>query len=64
LEYFLPYEEISKAIAPDAFVPTNGFIDLPKKSGLGVTVDEGFLRAQKYAQMPARSFGVFHSSAL
>jgi len=64
LEYFLPYEEISKEIAPDAFVPKDGFIDLPRKCGLGISVDERFLRAQKYKQMPARNFSVYHSSAL
>jgi galactonate dehydratase len=60
-EYFLPFEDISRRIAPDALVPTEGFIEMPLKPGLGVTVDESFMRSQQYRQTPARKFDVYHS---
>ena len=64
VEYFLPYEQISQQIAGDTLVAKAGFIDLPRKPGLGVTVDEKFMRSQHYTQMPPRKFTVYHSSIL
>jgi galactonate dehydratase len=64
VEYFLPYEEISQQIAPDTLVARDGFIDLPLKPGLGITVNETFMRSQEYKQMPARKFGIYHSTVL
>lgn len=63
-EYFLPYEEISQKIARDALVAKSGFIDLPLKPGLGITVDEKFMRSQRYKQMSARKFAIYHSAIL
>jgi galactonate dehydratase len=60
-EYFLPFEDISHQIAPDALKPVSSFIDLPLKPGLGITVDERFMRSQRYKQTPARKFEVYHS---
>ncbi|VTU16783.1 mandelate racemase/muconate lactonizing enzyme family protein [Variovorax sp. PBL-E5] len=60
-EYFVPLESISHQVAPDALVPVQGHIELPRKPGLGITVDESFIRAQTYRPPAARSFRAFHS---
>jgi galactonate dehydratase len=63
-EYFVPFEEVSKRIAPDALRPVNGIVDVPAGPGLGVTVDEAFLRAQRRQSSPARQFDTLHSRVL
>ncbi|HVZ46812.1 MAG TPA: mandelate racemase/muconate lactonizing enzyme family protein [Ramlibacter sp.] len=60
-EYFVPLEAISHRIAPDALRPVNGYIELPTQPGLGITVDEAFMRSQEYRRPASRSFGAFHS---
>lgn len=62
-EYFVPLEAISRQIAPDALRPVKGYIELPTKPGLGITVDEAFMRAQDYRRTPPRTFRAFHSAA-
>lgn len=61
-EYFVPLKSISHSIAPDALVPVQGYIELPHKPGLGITVDETFMRAQKYRRSAVRTFGAYHSA--
>jgi galactonate dehydratase len=61
-EYFVPLEEISRRIAPDALGPVKGFIELPRKPGLGITVDEEFVRAQTYRRPATRTFPAYHSA--
>jgi len=61
-EYFVPLETISRSIAPDALVPVKGCIELPRKPGLGITVDEAFMRSQKYRRPAARTFSAYHST--
>jgi galactonate dehydratase len=63
-EYFVPFEEVSKRITPDALRPINGIIDVPTGPGLGVTVDEAFLRAHRRKPSPARQFATLHSRVL
>jgi len=63
-EYFVAFDEVSRHIAPDALLANSGFIELPLKPGLGITVDEAFMRSQQYRENPARKFGVYHSSVL
>jgi galactonate dehydratase len=60
-EYFVPLEEVSRRIAPDALRPVNGYIPLPTGPGLGITVDEAFMRSQKYRRTASRTFRTFHS---
>lgn len=61
-EYFVPLEAISRKIAPDALMPVNGYIPLPTGAGLGITVDEAFMRSQAYRRPASRSFRAFHSA--
>jgi galactonate dehydratase len=61
-EYFVPLEAISRRIAPDALVPVKGRIELPRKPGLGITVDEAFMRSQPYRRPAARTFSAYHST--
>jgi galactonate dehydratase len=61
-EYFVPLEEISRKLAPDALVPQDGWIDLPTRPGLGLTVDDAFVRAQKAGRPVSRKFDEFHST--
>lgn len=63
-EYFVPFEEVSRRIAPDALRPIDGIIDLPMGPGLGVTIDEAFLRGQRHQQARARQFSTLHSCVL
>jgi galactonate dehydratase len=55
-EYFLPFEEISERLCPDVLKPVNGHITLPEGPGLGLTVNEQVVRAEKSQQFPARTF--------
>jgi len=55
-EYFLPFEEISKRICPNVLVPVDGYIALPEGPGLGLTVNEQVVRAEKGRRFPARTF--------
>jgi galactonate dehydratase len=55
-EYFLPFEEISERLCPDVLTPVNGHITLPEGPGLGLTVNEQVVRAEKSQQFPARTF--------
>ena len=55
-EYFLPFEEISLRICPDVLRPVNGYIELPEGPGLGLTVNEQVIRAEKGKPFPARNF--------
>jgi L-alanine-DL-glutamate epimerase-like enolase superfamily enzyme len=55
---------VSKRITPDALRPVNGIVDVPVGPGLGVTVDEAFLRAQRRQSSPARQFDTLHSRVL
>ncbi len=61
-EYFVPLEDISLKLAPDALVPKDGWIDLPTKPGLGITVDETFVRGHKPDRPASRTFAEFHSA--
>jgi galactonate dehydratase len=63
-EYFLPFEEISERLCPDALKPVNGQITLPEGSGLGLTVNEQVVRAEKSQQFPARTFRSFTEEGL
>ena len=63
-EYFVPFEDVSKRISPDALRPINGIVDLPGGPGLGVTVDEAFLRGQRHRPSPPRQFATLHSRVL
>jgi galactonate dehydratase len=60
-EYFVPLEEISRKVAPDAFVPQGGLLALPSGPGLGITVDEEFVRSQAYRPASSRKFAAIHS---
>jgi galactonate dehydratase len=55
-EYFLPFEEISERLCADVLKPVNGHITLPEGPGLGLTVNEQVVRAEKSQQFPARTF--------
>ena len=55
-EYFLPFEEIGARLCPNVLKPVNGYIALPDGPGLGLTVDEQVVRAEKGKPFPARSF--------
>lgn len=63
-EYFVPFEEVSWQIAPDALRPIGGVIELPLGPGLGINVDEKFVRAQCIGTSPARKLPVLHSRVL
>lgn len=63
-EYFLPLEDVSRRIAPDALIANAGFVDLPLMPGLGINVDERFMRSQQYRQTPVRKFEIYHSTML
>lgn len=60
-EYFVPFEDVSRKIAPDALRPVGGAIELPLGPGLGINVDEKFLRAQHTRASPVRKLPVLHS---
>jgi galactonate dehydratase len=60
-EYFVPLEEISRKVAPDAFVPQGGLLALPSGPGLGITVDEEFVRSQASRPASSRKFAAIHS---
>ena len=53
-EYFVNFEEVSKAIATP-LVPVNGVITLPTAPGLGVEIDEDALAHYAYQEFPARN---------
>lgn len=55
-EYFLPFEEISSKLCPNALKPVNGYLALPEGPGLGLDVDEKAVREAKGKQFPARTF--------
>ena len=63
-EYFVPFEEISRRIAPDALLPVGGIVDAPTAPGLGISVDETFLRSQRPRPSAARQFSTMHSQVL
>jgi galactonate dehydratase len=54
-EYFLPLEDISAKLAPNALKPVNGYLPLPEGPGLGLDVDENAVREAKGKQFPART---------
>src|SRR5919197_3528750 len=54
--YFLPFEEISARLCPNVLKPVDGYIALPEGPGLGLTVDEQVVHAEKGKPFPARSF--------
>ena len=54
LEYFVNWAEIGREVCPDAFVPQDGYIPLPRTPGLGVHPDEDALKAHAYREFPAR----------
>lgn len=63
-EYFVPFEDISRRIAPDALRPVGGIVSAPSAPGLGISVDEAFLRSQRHQASPARQFSTLHSQVL
>lgn len=60
-EYFVPFEDVSRQIAPDALRPVSGAIELPLGPGIGINVDEKFLRAQHTRASAPRKLPVLHS---
>ena len=59
-EYFLPFEEISAKLCPNALKPVDGYLPLPEGPGLGLDVDEAAVREAKGRQFPARTFRLPH----
>lgn len=55
-EYFLPFEEIGAKLCTNLVKPVEGYITLPDGPGLGLTVNEAAVRANKAQQYPARTF--------
>ena len=55
-EYFLPFEEMSLRVAPNALVPRDGYLDLPTGPGLGLEIDEAVIANSPAGRYPARTF--------
>jgi galactonate dehydratase len=55
-EYFLPFEELGRRLAPNLLVPVDGYLALPDGPGLGLAVDEAEVRGTAGKQFPARTF--------
>jgi galactonate dehydratase len=53
-EYFVNFEEVSRAIATP-LLPTDGMITLPTAPGLGVEIDEAALAHYAYREFPDRT---------
>ena len=54
-EYFLPFAEFGRKVAPDCLVPEDGYIGLPETSGLGLTIDEAVIEASAGKRYDMRS---------
>ena len=54
-EYFVPFEEFSQRVSPQALKPVNGYIEIPELPGLGLDIDEQVLRAMPAKPYPTRS---------
>lgn len=59
-EYFLPFEELSATLCPNALKPVNGYLPLPEGPGLGLEVNEAAVREAKSRPFPARTFRLPH----
>jgi galactonate dehydratase len=55
-EYFVPIEEMSRRVAPNALVPRDGYLDLPTGPGLGLEIDEAVIASSPAKRYPARTF--------
>jgi len=53
-EYFLNFEERGRQIAPEPLTVEDGFISLPTRPGLGITLDEKALERFPYHPRPRR----------
>ncbi|MCZ6750021.1 MAG: mandelate racemase/muconate lactonizing enzyme family protein [SAR324 cluster bacterium] len=58
-EYFTPFEEVSRELAPNAPVPEGGYLALPTGPGLGIAIDEEALARHAYRRFPQRSLPTF-----
>jgi galactonate dehydratase len=54
-EYFVNFEEMARAICPNALAPVEGMIALPEGPGLGVDLDEAALAEYAYRPFPERA---------
>ncbi|HXF63058.1 MAG TPA: mandelate racemase/muconate lactonizing enzyme family protein [Caldilineaceae bacterium] len=53
-EYFVNFEEVARAICPNALTPVDGMVTLPNGPGLGVEMDEAALAAYAYRPFALR----------
>ncbi len=58
-EYFVNFEETGREISDGAFLPKDGFIDLPQSPGLGLELNEKKLAERSYRQYEKRSLRHF-----
>lgn len=59
-EYFVNFEKMGNKIAVEPFNVKNGYIELPKKPGLGIELKEEFLHEHKVKHPPKRAIRCYH----
>lgn len=57
-EYFMPFEEVGRIVAPNALIPSGGMIAAPDGPGLGLSIDKDAITARPGRHYPARGLPV------